>query len=181
MISISLWQIVDLCFHHWGIQFQVHCPPLQVKANCGLHSAANEIKRKALVTLVVCYHLATFNSSSYWNFSMSGTAAFSSDSPLLISSLPSDFCTGHKGLLKVKYVLLITPWISRWWISSWMWDRESKFEHYCCWYTVLVATCTWCSSTCNNPTMKGFSEKPCRVDICLILSVFTVATPEAHQ
>jgi len=53
--------------------------PLQVKANCGLHSAAKGMEKNALTMSVVACHLAAFDSSSYWSSSMSGTAALSGD------------------------------------------------------------------------------------------------------
>jgi len=56
--------MVGLCFHSWGNEFQVYWIALQVKANCGLHYAAEEIEKKALAMSVVAYHLPTFDSSS---------------------------------------------------------------------------------------------------------------------
>lgn len=53
-----------------GSQFQVHLTPLQVKANCDLHSAAKGIEKNALAISVV-HHLAAFDSSCYWSSSMS--------------------------------------------------------------------------------------------------------------
>ncbi|CAN0148625.1 unnamed protein product, partial [Bubo scandiacus] len=71
----SLWQMVELCFHPWGNRFQVYWIPLQVNTNCGLHSGAIGMEKNALAMSVVAYHLAAFDSSSYWSSSMSGTAA----------------------------------------------------------------------------------------------------------
>jgi len=39
--------------------------PLQVKANCGLHSAAKEIEKHVLAISVVAHHLTAFDSSWY--------------------------------------------------------------------------------------------------------------------
>ncbi|GAB0204952.1 hypothetical protein GRJ2_002960800 [Grus japonensis] len=52
-------------FHPWGSRFQGYWTPLQVKANCGLHSAAKGIEKKAFAVSIVTYHLAAFDSSSY--------------------------------------------------------------------------------------------------------------------
>lgn len=51
-----------------------------------------------------------------------------------------------------------------------MGTRESWFVWYCWQCTILVATGTCCYSTCSNPTMKESSERPGRVDRCLIFS-----------
>ncbi|GAB0207922.1 mitochondrial enolase superfamily member 1 [Grus japonensis] len=40
--------MVGLCFYPWGSQFQVYWTPLQVKANCGLHSAAKGNEKNTL-------------------------------------------------------------------------------------------------------------------------------------
>lgn len=47
-VWVSSWKIVKLYFYPWGSQFHVYWMLLQVKANCGLHSAAR--KTKALQT-----------------------------------------------------------------------------------------------------------------------------------
>ena len=52
---------------------------------------------------------------------------------------------------------------------------------YCCRCTILAAVGTCYSLTHSNPTMKGSSKRPSRVHSCSIFSVFTVATPKAHQ
>ncbi|GAB0175750.1 hypothetical protein GRJ2_000040200 [Grus japonensis] len=70
-VRISPWQMVGLCFHPWGSQFQAYWTSLRVKANYALHSATKGIEKNALGTSIVAYHLAAFDSSS----SMSGTAA----------------------------------------------------------------------------------------------------------
>jgi len=57
--------------------------------------------------------------------------------------------------------------------------KGSQFVRYCRRCTVLVAVGTRCSSICGNPATKGSSERPGRVESCLIFSVFTVATPDA--
>lgn len=71
-------QMVVLCFHPWSSRFHVHQTPLQVKSNCGLHSAARGIEKNALVMSNVAYHFAALDSRSCWSSSMSGTVAFSS-------------------------------------------------------------------------------------------------------
>jgi len=38
---------------------------LEVKANCGLHSATKGIEKTTLATSVMAYHLATFDSRLY--------------------------------------------------------------------------------------------------------------------
>jgi len=48
---------------------------LKVKANSGLHSVAKGMEKNALAMSVVAYHLAAFDSNSYWSSSMSDTAA----------------------------------------------------------------------------------------------------------
>jgi len=62
-VWISPWQMVGLCFHSWGSWLQVYWTPLQVKANCGLHSAAKGMEKNALVMSIVAYHLPAFHSS----------------------------------------------------------------------------------------------------------------------
>ena len=84
------------------------------------------------------------------------------------------------GLLECEWVLLITAWLSSWWISWWMGIRESRLVRYCRWCTVVVAIGTCCSSTLSNPTTEGSSERPDKVDSCLIPSVFKAAIPKAH-
>ncbi|KAK4826326.1 hypothetical protein QYF61_007411 [Mycteria americana] len=61
---ISPWQLAGLCVHPCGGRFSVYWTPVQVKANCGLHSAAKGIEEKALAISIVAYHLAAFDSSS---------------------------------------------------------------------------------------------------------------------
>ena len=103
-----------------------------------LHCAAKETKNTLAIS-VVTYHLAAFDSSSYWSFSMSGTAALSggvtSSRPWqsTVSLLsPLDFRTGHMGLSKGEGVLLISPWLSNQQVSLWMGIRESQLVQYCC-------------------------------------------------
>jgi len=158
---ISPWQMAGLCFHPWGSQFQVYWMPLQVKANCGLHSAARGIEKNALAMPAVAYHLAAFDSSSYWSSSMSGTAVLSSivwlysghNSPLSASTL-LDFHFGQIWLLKSEQVLLITPWFSRWQISWRIGIREPQLVSYCCQCAVVIAVSTGCSIL-SNSTTKG--------------------------
>jgi len=57
--------MAGLCFHPWGNQFQVYWIPLQLKANCGLHSAAKGKEKNTLAVSVVAYLLAACDTSSY--------------------------------------------------------------------------------------------------------------------
>jgi len=57
--------MVGLCFHPWGSLFLVYWMLLQVKANCGLHSAAKGMEKNALAMSIVAYHLAAFHFSWY--------------------------------------------------------------------------------------------------------------------
>ncbi|KAK4811340.1 hypothetical protein QYF61_024476 [Mycteria americana] len=66
-------------------------------------------------------------------------------------------------------------------ISSWMGIRESRLVRYCLWCTVVVAIGTCCSSTLSNPTTEGSSERPGKVDSCLISSFSKAAIPKAHR
>ena len=50
-------------FPPWGSGFEVGWMPFQVKANCGLHSAAKGMEKNALAMSTVAYHLAAFDSS----------------------------------------------------------------------------------------------------------------------
>ena len=64
------------------------------------------------------------------------------------------------GLLKGEWDLLITPWLSSWWINFWMGSKESLLVWYCCLCTVFVAIGTCCSFTHSNPTTDGSSDRP---------------------
>jgi len=50
--------MVGLCFHFWSSRFLVDWTLLQVKADCGLHSAARDSEKNALSMLIVAYHEA---------------------------------------------------------------------------------------------------------------------------
>ncbi|GAB0182870.1 cAMP-dependent protein kinase inhibitor alpha [Grus japonensis] len=56
-VWISPWQMVGLSFYHWGSRFQVYQMPLQVKANCGLHSATKRTEKKAFAISIMMYHI----------------------------------------------------------------------------------------------------------------------------
>jgi len=67
--------------------------PLQMKANCDLHSSAKGIKKNAVAMSIVAYHLAALDSSSYCSSNMSGTATligtvtYSGRNSLLVTSI----------------------------------------------------------------------------------------------
>ena len=52
---------------------------------------------------------------------------------------------------------------------------------YCRRCTVVVAIGTCWSSTFSNPTTEGSSERPGKVDSCLISSISKAAIPKAHR
>lgn len=136
---------------------------------------------------IEAYLLAAFDSRSYWNSTMFGTAApnggwLHSDhsSPLSASTPCYFFHTSHTGLLKGEWVLLITPWLYSWWINLWMVRRESQLVQYCHVHTAIV-TGICCSSICSNPTTDGSSESPGKTDSSLIISVSNAAISQVHQ
>ena len=119
--------------------------------------------------------------------SMSGTAALSGGvtSFRLQQSTVSlhfqlDFCTGHMGLLYGKQLLLITTWLTSWWISLCMEIKESQLVRYSHWCTVVVAVSTCCSCTLSNPTTEWSSQRPAKVDSCLRSSISSAAIPSSN-
>lgn len=90
---------------------------------------------------------------------------------------PLDLHTGHVGLLKGEWVLLMTPWLSSQQISLWM---ESYLVGYCCQCTVVVAIGTSCSSTFSNSTIQGSSERLGKEGTCLISSICRTARQKAQ-
>lgn len=100
---------------------------------------------------------------------------------MLYCQTPVEFPTGHIGLLKGEHILLITPWLSSWWISFWMGIRESWLGWYYCWCTVIEAIDTFCSLTLMCPTIEGSSDKLGKIDSCSFSSVSTGAIADAHQ
>lgn len=110
----------------------------------------------------------------------SGVTSFRSQLSTVRQHSSLDFCTCHMGLVKGKRVLLISPWFSSWQISSWMEIKESRLVWYCCQCTAVLATST-SSSILSNPTTEESSERPSKVDSCLISSISKAAILKAHQ
>ena len=74
------------------------------------------------------------------------------------------------GLLKDEGVLLITPWLPSCQTSLWMGIRESQLVWYCCPWNVVVVM-----DICCNPRTEESSERPGKVDSCLISSISKAA------
>ena len=183
-VWISPWQMVGLCFQPWGSQFQVDRTNLHVKVKYGLHTAVRGMEKNALAILWHSAWLPLTPVHTEWNSSMDGTAAlssgwtsFRSQKCTVIFHSQLQFCTVHMGLLKVERILLIIPWLSSQWTSSWMGIRESLLVQYCLRCTVVVAIGICCSWAINTSTAERSCERVGKVDNCFLSSVSKTAMP----
>jgi len=107
VVWISLLQMVGLCFHLWGSQFQVYGMSLQMKVNCGLYYT---IKRNCDITfgcLWLPIHVEVLAYSAWQHLAVLWLHSGHS-SPQLNSIL---HWTVHTELLRGEWVLLVTSWL----------------------------------------------------------------------